>query len=138
MVLVLDCSVAISWLLEDEACTQSESILQIVSREGAYVPDLWYLEVCNVLVQAAKRGRLDSLLIDESLNVLQELPIKTEENPQVTLMPRIKDLAVSLQLSSYDAAYLELAERRDLPLATKDKALQKAASRIGIELFRET
>jgi predicted nucleic acid-binding protein len=109
---VLDCSVAVSWCFEDEAAGAKDALLELARDEGAVVPSLWYLELGNVLLRADRRGRLSAL--------------------RETLA-----LARAEQLTSHDAAYLEVAMRRGLPLATKDRGLCAAAERIGVRPISE-
>ena len=132
---VLDCSVTISWLFEDEASKTTDNILDKLKENGAYVPNLWHLEVANVLIQASKRGRIETKTIPERLNVLSMLPIKTDIETHHKAFTTIIYLAEEQKLTSYDAAYLELALRRNFPIATKDTALRKAAENLKIPVL---
>lgn len=132
--LVLDCSIAVSWLFEDEASSSTDKILEMVRDKGAYVPNLWHLEVTNVLIQASKKNRIDSRSIPERLSALSLLPIKTDIETYTRAFSDTFYLAEKQMLTSYDAAYLELAMRRELFLATKDNALKKAAKSLQIPL----
>lgn len=134
--IVLDCSVAVSWLFEDEADETMDRILDMVSTQGAWVPNLWHLEVANVLIQASKRERIDYSSIPKRLDLLNKLPIKTDLETHARAFTDTIYLAEEQKLTSYDAAYLELAFRRNLFLATKDKALQKAAKSLKISILR--
>ncbi len=127
MTFVLDCSIAAAWLFEDEAHPDTDNLLELLREEGALVPNLWHLEVANVLVQAEKRQRITMAQISVRLELLANLPIVTDTETGPRAFREILTLARKENLSSYDAAYLELAVRRGLPLATKDKALIRAA-----------
>lgn len=131
--LVLDCSVAVAWCFEDEASPTLDALLDRVQADGAVVPALWTTEIGNVLVQAARRGRLAPDALQERLGLLDMLPIEIDASGTgPAWRGTVVALAVAEQLSTYDAIYLELAIRRGLPLATSDAALRRAAARHGI------
>jgi len=129
---VLDCSIAASWCFEDEAAPETDLLLQRIRDEGAVVPSLWRLEIGNVLLQAERRGRVRAVDVGMRIALLGALPIVTDEETSPRALREIFTLARAESLTTYDAAYLELAMRRGLPLATKDRALHAAASRVGI------
>jgi predicted nucleic acid-binding protein len=130
--LVIDSSVALTWCFEDEASPRSDALLDQVRDEGAVVPGLWHLEVANVLLQAEKRGRITAADIAMRLELIAELPIDTDNETAARAWREILALARAEGLTTYDAAYLELAIRRGLPLLTKDQALIAAAQRTGV------
>jgi predicted nucleic acid-binding protein len=130
--LVIDSSVAPTWCFEDEASQRSDALLEHVRDEGAVVPGLWHLEVVNVLLQAEKRGRITAADIAMRLELIAELPIDTDNETAARAWREILALARAEGLTTYDAAYLELAIRRGLPLLTKDQALIAAAQRTGV------
>ncbi len=134
MSLVLDASMAVAWLFEDEASESVHQVLHRVATNGAVVPSLWRLEVANVLRNAARRGRCDEAYVDQSLARLERLPVAIDEETDARAWGATLDLARAEDLTLYDAAYLELAERRGWPLATCDAALTKAARRRGVEI----
>lgn len=134
MSLVLDASMAIAWLFEDETSDTARQVLQRVGTDGAVVPSLWRLEVANVLRNAARRGRCDGAYVDQSLARLERLPVAIDEETDARAWGATLELARAEDLTLYDAAYLELAERRGWPLATCDAALIKAAGRRGVEI----
>lgn len=110
-------------------------ILEILPGEGAHVPALWELEVANTLLVAERKQRLsqaDSLYF---LELLAALPIERDQLPQHQSFQKILPLAREHALSSYDTAYLELAMRKNLPLATDDLSLKKAANRCGVKVL---
>ncbi len=130
--LVLDCSVAVAWCFEDEASPETDAILERVRDEGALVPALWHLELGNVLVQAERRERLSAADTTTRLELIADLPIATDDETPTRALREILTLARAEGLTTYDAAYLELAMRKGLPLATKDRTLRDAAKRAGV------
>lgn len=130
--LVIDSSAALSWCFEDEASPRSDALFEQVRDQGAVVPGLWYLEVANVLLQAERRGRIATADVAMRLHLIAELPIATDTETTSRAWPEILALARAEGLTTYDAAYLELAIRRGLPLLTKDEALIAAAGRTGL------
>ncbi len=130
--LVLDCSVAVSWLFEDEQNPGTDALQVLVAEHGAIVPALWPLEVANVLLQAERRGRVTAPGADERLQLLASLPITIDDGDMKTGIGSIVALARKHGLTSHDAAYLELAMRTAVPLATLDKGLRKAAEAVGL------
>lgn len=135
MSLVLDSSMAISWLFEDELTSAGLSVLQLVTASGAIVPSLWRLEVANVLRTAVRRGREDDAFVDRSLNRLSAMPITIDDQTDLQAWSATLALSRSEGLTLYDAAYLELAIRLGLPLATGDRELIAAAQRLGVAVM---
>ena len=133
--LVLDCSVAVSWCFEDEASPETDAILDRVADEGAIVPALWHLELGNVLIQAERRKRLTAADTTTRLELIADLPIVTDDETPARALREVLTLARTEGLTTYDAAYLELAMRKGLPLATKDTALAEAARKGGITII---
>ena len=132
---VLDCSVAIAWLFEDESRPEIDVLLEQLKNSEALVPNLWHLEVGNVLIQAEKRGRITEAQIAVRLKLLATLPIMTDGETSPRAFREILTLARSHELTTYDAAYLELAMRHGLPLATQDNALVRAAHAVQIKIL---
>lgn len=130
--LVLDCSVAVSWCFEDEASPETDALLERVRDEGALVPALWHLELGNVLIQAERRKRLSAADTTTRLELIADMPIVTDEETSARALREVLTLARAEALTTYDAAYLELAMRKGLPLATRDRALARAAKRAGV------
>ena len=132
---VVDCSVAVAWCLDDEATAEFDAILDRIQTEGAVVPALWVSEVSNVLLMAFRRGRMSREAIQERLGLFDILPIETDALAAGAVWrSSVVTLADSESLTFYDATYLELAIRRGLPLATSDAALRRAARRRGVPL----
>ena len=132
---VLDCSIAVAWCFEDEAGPDTDALLERVRDEGAVVPVLWHLELGNVLLQAERRGRMGAADLTARLELIGDLPIATDDETAARARREILALARAEALTTYDAAYLELAMRRGLALATKDRALRSAAGRAGVILL---
>ncbi len=132
---ILDCSVAIAWLFEDEATPETEHLLEQLKDGAAHVPNLWRLELGNVLIQAEKRGRITAANITPCLELLVSLPIITDTETDDRAFREILSLAHTYDLTTYDAAYLELAIRRGIPLATLDKTLVAAARKTDVGIL---
>lgn len=131
---VLDCSVAAAWCFEDEAHSSTDRLLDSLRSGEALVPALWPLEISNVLLMAERRRRLTRAQALRCMELLRSLPVVVDESTPSRAMGEILSLARDQGLSVYDAAYLELAIREGLPLATRDQALLDAAKRCGIPL----
>ncbi len=129
--LVVDASVVIAWLFDDEEEPRADSVLELLKVDGALVPYLWDLETRNTLLVAERCGRLSSVGVKERMEALKDLPIQTNEEPD---LQSAFDLARAHELSFYDALYLELAKRTNATLATLDKALGRAAVAEGVPL----
>lgn len=132
---VLDCSIAVSWCFEDEASEVCDALLERVRDEGALVPSLWHLELGNVMIQAERRGRVMSADVTTRLELIGDLPIATDGETPLRALHEILALARAENLTTYDAAYLELAIRRGLPLATNDKRLRSAGKNTGVQII---
>jgi predicted nucleic acid-binding protein len=133
--MVIDSSVALAWVLNDEKNAATEGILDRVVNEGAWVPALWRLEIANTLQQAVKRRRLDKAGRDSAILSLANLSIAIDPDTNTFAWSRTLELADRFGLTSYDASYLELAQRRALPLATLDQELRAAGRKLGISLM---
>jgi len=134
MAFVLDNSVVTGWYLPDQATAYSESIASRLEGDKALVPALWQLELANVLKTACTRGKLNLHTARQILDALGQLPIEIDASPAPG-QRQIFELAMRHQLSSYDAAYLELAMRHGLPIATQDLQLKNAAIAAGVEVL---
>jgi predicted nucleic acid-binding protein len=133
--LVLDASIAVSWLFEDEHTPECRVVLAAVVEDKAFVPNLWRLEVANVLRNAVRRQRCTEAYVDAALARLARLPISTDPETDQQAWSDTLSLARRHGLTVYDAAYLELASRLGVPLATADRALIDAARADGIEVM---
>jgi len=132
---VLDCSVAMAWCFESEADSYTDAVLRALPGRAAVVPALWPLEVANVLLVAERRRRLREADVVRFLDLLGELPIVVDSPLGIQDLAGLMALGREHRLSSYDAAYLRLAMRERLPLATHDRALRAAARAVGVEAF---
>ena len=121
-----------SWCFEDEARPETDEILDRLGIDGATVPSLWYWEVANVLNLGARRGRISSSEATARLNFLGALPIAADTEGPARAWRETLLLAQTHKLTVYDGAYLELANRLGLDLATTDVALRSAARALGI------
>ncbi len=135
MSFVLDSSIALAMLYGDEATPAIQKILKKIVREGAWVPSLWRLEVANGLQGSVRRKRIDAAFRDASLADLAALPIETDEHTNDFAWSATLRLAERCGLTLYDASYLELALRLNLPLATLDKELRAAATQMRVALL---
>lgn len=136
MQFVLDCSMTMAWLFEDEKTKASEHLLTQFSKDArAIVPSLWMWEVGNVLLVAQRRKRVTHAQASGFLQMLKILPITIDEKSAQAAHGVTFELALEQDLSSYDAAYLELALRRQLPVASLDKKLNCASKALGLSLI---
>ena len=132
MSFVLDNSVALAWCFEDERTPATLALLEEVREASALAPILWPLEALNGLLVAERCGRLDADHRRLLAGFLSELPVKLDEETADRVWTDISHLAECFHLSSYDAAYLELAQRRQLPLASLDQDLREAVAALKL------
>jgi len=136
--LVLDASIALSWLLPDEASGATVAVqAELPNAEGVWVAAHWRLEVANSLCMAERRKRLDAAGIAQAVSLFTQLPVRVD--PETNERASAETLALARQhtLSVYAAAYLELALRRGATLATLDGPLRAVARKIGVPLLPE-
>jgi predicted nucleic acid-binding protein len=125
---VVDASFALAWVLKDEATLETDKILDSLGRGArAFVPALWRWEIANALLNVERRKRATNMEVGRHLTLLQTFPIEVDEAAVDQAWTATQSLAQQYRLTSYDAAHLELAIRRGLPLATLDDALEVAA-----------
>lgn len=129
---MLDSSVSLAWFFDDEASEAADAVLDSVRDDGAVVPPLWYFEVANGLQIAVRRKRIDGALRERALGRLEQLVIAADAESIGHAWHESVRLAGRHGLTVYDAAYLELAQRRRLSLATLDRALVRAAGVEGV------
>jgi predicted nucleic acid-binding protein len=132
---VLDCSVAVTWCFEDEATPATDALLDRLDAETAAVPGLFPLELGNVLVMAERRRRIHAARIAEFLAFLGDLSVAVDHATPERALRESLALTRRERLSTYDAAYLELAMRLGVPLATRDQPLRRAAARTGTQVL---
>ena len=133
---VLDGSVALAWLFHDEADPYADAIIAKLPALEMLVPRLWHLEIANVLLAGEKRGRCTQAETTNWLSYLAGLPISVDHATEARAWSDTLNLARQQGLTSYDAAYLELAMREGVPLATLDAQLRAAARAVGIALYQ--
>jgi predicted nucleic acid-binding protein len=132
---VLDASITVAWCFEDETTPLSERVLDLLSAGSeAFVPALWPLEVANALLVAERRQRTSVAHATTLLQRIATLPISVEAIEPLRAFDQILSLARQARLTEYDAAYAELALRRNLPLASLDDKLVEAARSLGISV----
>jgi predicted nucleic acid-binding protein len=132
---VLDASLALQWFLEDEADRKySLAVLAGLSEKRALVPLLWFYEVGNGLLMAYRRKRITLEQIEGFLSRLIALPLDAAEQTPAEILA-LPSLAQVHGLTNYDAAYLALAVRTSLPLATTDGLLRKASGAAGVKIL---
>lgn len=135
MPFVLDASVTMSWCFHDEATPATWRVLDSLDEDLAYVPSIWILEVANALNMARRRGWLGLNQYLRFIQTVRELPINVDQPTVERVLTVVLSMASAQQLTTYDAAYLELAMRMGLPIATTDARLAQAASRLGLRLL---
>jgi predicted nucleic acid-binding protein len=135
MSLVLDSSIALAFAYSDETSDAVKQVFDLLSQNGAWVPSLWRLEVANVLEMGVRRKRHDKNFRDAALADLGQMPIQVDPDTDRQAWRETLLLAERYQLTLYDAAYLELALRRNLPLATLDEDLRHAAGAEKVRLL---
>jgi predicted nucleic acid-binding protein len=133
--LVLDSSVALAWVYADETTDAVLSLFDEIRIRGAWVPGLWRWEIANVLHLNVRRGRHDGVFRDGALSSLALLPVRVDAEADRQAWSATLHLAERHRLTVYDAAYLEIAWRRKIPLATLDRELRAAASGEGVHLL---
>jgi predicted nucleic acid-binding protein len=137
MSLVLDSSVALAWVYADETTDVVLQLFDTVMIHGAWVPGLWRWEVANVLQSNVRRKRHAADFRDEALSSLAMLPVKVDAEADRQAWTDTLHLAERHRLTVYDAAYLEIASRRKIPLATLDQDMRRAAKTEKVELLGE-
>ena len=130
---VLDTSVAMAWFFEDESNSYTESILDNLRSGKAFVPGIWMYEVGNVLAMAERRNRATQMQSRQFVELLGQLPIEIVIDGKNIIWSDALNLARENEITVYDAAYLELAIRKALPLTTQDGKLKQVCSKIGIK-----
>ena len=135
---VIDASVTLAWILQDEHTLHTDQLFDAIANTGAVVPSLWRLEVANVLQLSVCRGRISQKYRDASLVSLKALPIEIDSETDVQAWDATLQLADRFRLTLYDAAHLELALRRSLPIATRNAELADAARLASVVVLPTT
>ena len=132
---VVDTSVVMSWCFEEEGNSYAEAVLESLEFAEAFVPAIWPLEVGNVLLVAERKKRLTQAAVVRFLALLSGLPITVEQETPERMLKEIVSLAREHGRSTYDASYLDLAMRFDLPIATVDASLLKVTKKCKVPAF---
>ena len=132
---VVDCSVAMAWLFHDEGTPKTVALLNRLASETALVPAWWFIEITNVLAMAERKGRVTPAQSDAFIADLSTLAIEGDDEAPDRAFTHLLPLCRTHRLTSYDAMYLELAVRRNLPLATLDDDLRRTAKKVGVILL---
>ena len=135
MTLVVDASVTLAWIFTEERTLPVQKILDRLIDEQAFVPAIWRLEIANGLQMSVRRGRIDAATRDTALRGLALLNITTDPDTDNFAWSTTLSLAEQHRLTLYDAAYLELALRLGVPLATLDRDLRSAGDALGVTLL---
>jgi len=132
---VLDSSVALAWAFEDEANAYADAVLRQLRTARAHVPSIWPVEVANGLLVAERRGRATRAQTVTSVELFESVSVFLDDQTPALALGAILELARAQNLAVYDAAYLELALRMGIPLATLDGRLRAAAAAVGVALY---
>ena len=133
---IADSSVGVAWAVDSQASEATDTLLdEVASGTSVVVPTLWPFEVANSLLTLLRRKRILAPERERALAALVRLPLTVDDDGPRLALGRISELAAEYDLSVYDAAYLELAMRRRLPLASRDEALRRAARICRVKLM---
>jgi predicted nucleic acid-binding protein len=132
---VFDASITMAWCFENERIDYTDDLLRRLASSPAVVPQLWPLEVGNVLLLGVRRNRITEAKKSQFLSVLQKARIYIDAHTAGNALGQILATAEEHSLTTYDASYLELAMRLGLPLATLDTQLQTTARKVGVALL---
>jgi len=132
---VLDCSVALSWCFLDEQDEYAVAVLNSLTKSTAIVPAIWPSEVTNGLLMAERRKRSSEADTTQWISSFAALPIEVDSRAAPDYFLSVVPLARAHGLTSYDASYLEVAMRRNLPFSTMDERLRSAATAVGVKLY---
>lgn len=135
MSLVLDASATLAWIYPDETSNTLREVFDRVADAGAVVPSLWRWEVANGLTTAVRRGRIDVVTRSAALADLGLLRIEIDPDASRHSWTTTLQLADQFALTVYDAAYVELAQRHSLPLASLDAEMRAAARQLDLSLI---
>lgn len=131
---IVDASVGFAWVYQGQATPETDQLLnEVAAGATVIVPALWFLEMSNVLLIAQRRHRLTAIQRKAAMEKLTAMQLTVDEEGSRNAFGKTSELAEKYGLTIYDATYLELALRRSLPLASRDEALTKAATRCGIK-----
>ncbi|RJP28476.1 MAG: PIN domain-containing protein [Candidatus Omnitrophota bacterium] len=133
---VLDCSATMAYFFKDETSACVDAAFEMLVVKGtALVPPIWPLEVANTCLSAERRKRLTIPDVEEIFSILEMLPIEIIPYEDLKSTWDVQSMARTHNLTAYDAAYLELAKRKNLPLLTLDKKLKQSTEKAGVSLW---
>jgi predicted nucleic acid-binding protein len=134
--IVIDASVALAWCFPDEASGYADGVLLALENVTIIVPAIWPVEIANALVVGERRKRIRQPEVRRFVELLKGLEIVEDAQPVSDTLGNVFPIAQKYSLSAYDAAYLDVAIRHDISLATLDESLQKAARSADIEILK--
>jgi predicted nucleic acid-binding protein len=132
---VVDCSVAMAWCFPDEATAATGQLLDRMAEETAAIPGLWYLEVTNVLALAERKKRIRPAKVAEFIALVESFEFEVDEQTNTRAFAHLLPLCRSHGTTANDAAYLDVALRHRLPLASLDDNLREAAKKLGVDVL---
>jgi predicted nucleic acid-binding protein len=132
---VVDSSATLAWVYDDERTRAIERVFDVIIETSAWVPIIWHLEIANGLQTGIRQRRIDAAFRTRTLSDLASMEFTVDGETNVFAWNDTLVIAERFRLTPYDACYLELAQRRVLPLATLDKDLRKAAKALDIPLL---
>jgi predicted nucleic acid-binding protein len=134
---VVDASIAIAWVHPAQANSETDALLdRLVAGDSIVVPALWPLEVANALTVLRRRRKLTPDEARTAIETIRELPAVFDHEAATIAFTRLVELASEHELSVYDATYIELAMRKQIPLASNDARMKQAAIRSGVDLWQ--
>jgi predicted nucleic acid-binding protein len=133
--LVVDSSMTVAWCFKEERTSATDAIQDRLAVEEALVPEHWFLEVANALLVGERRKRIKAADVSQFLRELNTLLIRVDDQLPMRAFDHILPLSRTHALTAYDAAYLDLALRRQLPLASLDDDLRRAATALGVQVL---
>jgi len=134
--IVIDASVALAWCFPDEANEYADTVLLAVESQSIIVPAIWAVEITNALVVGERRKRIRQPEVRRFVELMNGLSVVEDRQPFSDTVSNVLPLSREYDLSAYDAAYLDVANRHGMPLATLDAALRKACTMAGINVFK--
>jgi predicted nucleic acid-binding protein len=132
---VIDSSIAVAWCFQDAATPATNHLLERMVTEAAAVPAWWYLEITNVLALAERKKRVTAAQVAQFIALIESLDLEVDDQAPGRAFAHLLPLCRSHELTSYDAVYVDLSLRRQLPLASLDDDLRAAAKALGIEVL---
>jgi predicted nucleic acid-binding protein len=123
--IAVDASVALAWCFPDEASDYADSVLLAVENQTVIVPAIWAVEITNALLVGERRKRIRQPEVRRFIDLMSSLSVFEDGQPFADTVSNVLPLARDYDLSAYDAAYLDVAVRHEIPLATLDVAVQK-------------